>query len=189
MSFDEQNTRSYKLCLIGDYRCGKTSYLNCLLNSELQTRYTPTLGVEVTPIKFDTNDGEILYSVWDTAGTKKFAGLKDAYYIESDAAIIFYDLSSKRTFNHVKKWINIFRKKCPDAKVIVVGNKSDIKDIEITKDYIGKSLVDTFYFEISVKTTFNIYEPLLKISKLLTENSDLKFIDEKPKISTNYNTL
>ena len=43
---------------------------------------TATLGVEVHPIKFNTNRGVIQFNVWDTAGQEKFGGLRDGYYIQ-----------------------------------------------------------------------------------------------------------
>ncbi len=38
-----------------------------------------TLGVEVHPLRFYTNLGEIVFNVWDTAGQEKFGGLRDGY--------------------------------------------------------------------------------------------------------------
>ena len=43
---------------------------------------TATLGVEVHPLVFHTNRGQIRYNVWDTAGQEKFGGLRDGYYIQ-----------------------------------------------------------------------------------------------------------
>ncbi|VDK59673.1 unnamed protein product [Gongylonema pulchrum] len=41
-----------------------------------------TLGVEVHPLIFHTNRGQIRFNVWDTAGQEKFGGLRDGYYIQ-----------------------------------------------------------------------------------------------------------
>jgi GTPase SAR1 family protein len=38
-----------------------------------------TLGVEVHPLTFHTNRGQIVFNVWDTAGQEKFGGLRDGY--------------------------------------------------------------------------------------------------------------
>jgi GTPase SAR1 family protein len=38
-----------------------------------------TLGVEVHPLQFHTNFGEIIFNTWDTAGQEKFGGLRDGY--------------------------------------------------------------------------------------------------------------
>lgn len=41
-----------------------------------------TLGVEVHPLYFNTNRGNVKFNVWDTAGQEKFGGLRDGYYIQ-----------------------------------------------------------------------------------------------------------
>ena len=41
-----------------------------------------TLGVEVHPLSFHTNRGQLVFNVWDTAGQEKFGGLRDGYYIQ-----------------------------------------------------------------------------------------------------------
>lgn len=41
-----------------------------------------TLGVEVHPLSFHTNRGQVSFNVWDTAGQEKFGGLRDGYYIQ-----------------------------------------------------------------------------------------------------------
>lgn len=47
-----------------------------------------TLGVEVHPLEFHTNRGQLVFNVWDTAGQEKFGGLRDGYYIQGQCAII-----------------------------------------------------------------------------------------------------
>jgi len=48
--------------------------------------FAATLGVEVHPLKFNTNRGEMCFNVWDTAGQEKFGGLRDGYYIQGNHA-------------------------------------------------------------------------------------------------------
>ena len=43
-----------------------------------------TLGVEVHPLSFHTNRGQLVFNVWDTAGQEKFGGLRDGYYIQGE---------------------------------------------------------------------------------------------------------
>ena len=38
-----------------------------------------TMGVEVHPLDFSTNRGQIRFFCWDTAGQEKFGGLRDGY--------------------------------------------------------------------------------------------------------------
>jgi GTP-binding nuclear protein Ran len=37
------------------------------------------MGVEVTPLEFQTNRGKVILNMWDCAGQEKFGGLRDGY--------------------------------------------------------------------------------------------------------------
>ena len=52
------------------------------MTGEFEKKYVATLGVEVHPVSFQTNRGQIQFNVWDTAGQEKFGGLRDGYYIQ-----------------------------------------------------------------------------------------------------------
>jgi GTP-binding nuclear protein Ran len=74
------------------------------LTGEFQRKYIPSIGVTVTPMLFHTSRGTVKFQVWDTAGQEKFGGLRDGYYIQSNAAIIFFDVTSKSSYRNVPKW-------------------------------------------------------------------------------------
>ena len=63
-----------------------------------------TTGVEVHPLLFHTNRGQIKFNVWDTAGQEKFGGLRDGYYIQGQCAIIMFDVTSRITYKNVPNW-------------------------------------------------------------------------------------
>ncbi len=69
----------FKLVLVGDGGVGKTTFVKRHLTGEFEKKYVATLGVEVHPLQFHTNFGELYFNVWDTAGQEKLAGLRDGY--------------------------------------------------------------------------------------------------------------
>ena len=75
-----------KLILVGDGGVGKSSLVKRLISNTFDPIYKATLGYEVFPYVDQQND--IQYNIWDVAGQEKFNGLKDAYYLESNIAII-----------------------------------------------------------------------------------------------------
>lgn len=42
--------------------------------------------------------------MWDTAGQEKFGGLRDGYYINGQAGIIMFDVTSRITYKNVPNW-------------------------------------------------------------------------------------
>ena len=55
------------------------------------------MGVEVSPLEFNTTRGKLRFNVWDTPSQEKFGGLRDGYYIQGQCAIIMFDATSRLT--------------------------------------------------------------------------------------------
>ncbi|RCN36724.1 Ras family protein [Ancylostoma caninum] len=89
---------------LGDGGTGKTTFVKRHLTGEFEKKYVATLGVEVHPLLFHTNRGQIRFNVWDTAGQEKFGGLRDGYYIQGQCAIIMFDVTARVTYKNVPNW-------------------------------------------------------------------------------------
>ncbi|KAL6062113.1 hypothetical protein STEG23_009834 [Scotinomys teguina] len=94
----------FKLVLVGNGGTGKTTFVKRHLTGEFEKKYVASLGVEVHPLVFHTNRGQIKFNVWDTAGQEKFGGLRDGYYIQAQCAIIMFDVTSRVTYRNVPNW-------------------------------------------------------------------------------------
>lgn len=57
---------SFKLILVGDGGSRKTTFVKRHLSGEFEKMYIATMGVEVHPLKFAVNFGEITFETWDT---------------------------------------------------------------------------------------------------------------------------
>ena len=95
-----------------------------LIYSSVQTA---TLGVEVHPLNFHTNFGDICFNVWDTAGQEKFGGLRDGYYIQGQCGIIMFDVTSRITYKNVPNWHRDLERVCENIPIVLCGNKVDVK--------------------------------------------------------------
>lgn len=151
----------YKILLVGDGNSGKTTFLTKYFSNYMETRYIATLGCEVSPIKYNDN---IQFSIWDCAGQEHFGGLKDRYYLSSDAAIVFYDTSSELSKNHVPQWINSIRNIRPDIPIILCGTKSEIGGLKYQYPVNNKSCI------ISTMTGHNMNMPFDLVVDALTQN-------------------
>lgn len=172
--------RDYKIILIGDGGCGKTSFVNCLRKGEFSGKYIPTQGVDVSPITFNTNHDTITFKIWDCAGQEKFGGLRDGYYIGAQGVIIMLDLTSKLTLRNMEHWVkDVGRVVGEDVPVIVCGNKIDALNRKLTEEMIKEVLPKTVpYFNVSAKINHNVQTAVLELAKKLTDHSDLEFIDD-----------
>ena len=157
--------KTYKICLIGEAGCGKTTYVSRLFKDTFREEYVPTLGVEVFPFMVETSIGSVTFNLWDTAGDERFKGLGDRYYGSADAAIIFFDATSETSYNAIQTHIASFRRVCPNAPIVVVANKMDEKNARY-----GMNDNEHKQIPISIKSNLNVFAPLLRILRILNKN-------------------
>ncbi len=171
----------YKLVLIGDKETGKTTYIKRLLTGNFTNKYTATLGLEVHPIEFNTNEGNYAFNSWDLAGDEKYEGTdRDGYYSKADACIAFYtkDSDNEKTDKQVKKLLELN----PNAKLVIVWSKCDLpeecefvekkmKSLDGPK-YIKRGFLVNVY-QMSARSCYNYEKPLLDLLQKLTNNDKL----------------
>ncbi len=157
---------TFKVVLVGDGGVGKTVMLGKFQYDTFNPKYVATLGVEVLPITLPNN---IHFNCWDTAGQEKFGGLRAGYYIQSSAAFVMLDLTSRITLKNVPHWIRDVKQMAPDAKIIVLGNKKDcVSSRKVSEKDVRSYIGDAFpYFEISAKTGEGVKEAFQTMSSLL----------------------
>ena len=67
--------------------------------------------------------------LWDTAGQERYKSITAVYYKGAKGALIVYDTTSKPSFDDIDKWLNEIRDKSSnDIKLMIIGNKIDLKD-------------------------------------------------------------
>lgn len=171
--------QDFKIVLVGDGGTGKTTYIRKLVTDNFKTHYEPTLAVEINPVDFSTSAGEVRFYCWDTAGQEKFGSLRDSYYDKADAAIIFFDVTSRATFKNVATWVSDIVRICGESiPIVVCANKVDVTNRQVKQNNIKlpKELKDLThkYVETSVLSNQNLLEPFLFIIKeLLGEEATL----------------
>ena len=181
--------RVFKLALVGDDGVGKTAFVKRHLTGEFEKKYVATIGVEVHPIEFDTNHGPIRFNVWDVAGQEKYGGLRSGYYIQSDCAILMFDVTSPTTYTNVPNWHRNFTRVCgKTAPMVLCANKVEVKERKVNRESITFHLGETdeqgnvlrgpmtAYCEISTKVGAQLKEPFLCLARELMREPDLVFV-------------
>jgi GTP-binding nuclear protein Ran len=188
----------YKVCLIGDGGVGKTTYINRVLDGRFEKNYYATIGAATHKLTFEVGGGRrIQFEVWDTAGQEKRALLADMYYIGADAAIFFFDTTSRVTCSNLSRWIKNFMNIVSqdgktDVPIVICGNKVDVptKHRKVTRNTLGETLkmhLNFEYIEISAKTAHNFAAPFLSIARRLLGDPDLIFVSSLNIEPTNIN--
>merc|ERR1711959_526807 len=151
----------------GDGGVGKTTLVKRHLTGEFEKKYIPTLGVEVHPLKFATNCGQMSFNVWDTAGQEEFGGLRDGYYIQGQCAIIMFDVTTRMTYN-VPNWYRDIMRVCPNIPVVICGNKVDVNDRKVkARNITFHRKKNLQYYDISARSNYNFEKPFLYLVQRL----------------------
>ena len=131
---DEHYDFLFKLVLIGDSGVGKTNLLSRFSNNEFTLESRPTIGVEFATKTITVADKKIKTQIWDTAGQERFRAITHAYYKGATGALVVYDVTKSATFESVDKWLKELRENAEeDIVIILIGNKSDLKDQRTVK--------------------------------------------------------
>lgn len=126
-----------KLLIIGESGVGKSSLLLRFTDDLFDPQQAATIGVDFK-VKTLTVEGgnKAKLAIWDTAGQERFRTLTPSYYRGAQGAILVYDVSSRETFSKLNVWLNeleTFANK-PDIVKMLIGNKCDKQDREVTKE-------------------------------------------------------
>jgi GTP-binding nuclear protein Ran len=162
--------KTYKIIFAGDSNTGKSTYLERYRSGDFLVRYDRTYGAITSVIPFHTSSGKFVFNVWDIS-----SGLRDGYYCNADAAVIFFDKTNKRSFENVPNWIREITAVSPDVKIVIVGTKCDLPDSKVTyreiEDLIGNSNME--YYDISAKSNYNFEKPFLSLMRKFSNDPEL----------------
>ena len=186
------NENVYKLLLLGDSTVGKTCFLIKYTDQSFQDIHMATIGLDyrVKTMKLKNNK-EVKIQIWDTAGQDRFRSITKNYYKGSHGIILIYDITNRRTFENVQKWISQIREETSQNVVIyLIGNKIDMKEERKVSTEEGKKLADELglpFMETSAKEGININEVfddiVERVDKVFgnmpTAPKKIKFINQK----------
>jgi small GTP-binding protein len=120
----------YKIVLIGDSGVGKSNILSRFVRDEFIGEMRSTIGVEFAVRNIKIDDKIVRLQIWDTAGQERYRAITSAYYRGAIGALVVYDISNKKSFENLPKWLDELRKYTSDKSFItIIGNKSDLSHL------------------------------------------------------------
>ena len=149
------NTERVKIVVVGDGGVGKTALLCSFTTNTFEEDYLPTVFENFTAgINFKGR--YLTLSIWDTAGQEEYSRLRALSYPDTNIFFLCFDVTKKHSFTNVRdRWYTEIMHHCPDAKLLLIGTKSDLRDSRSVTEPAAKvmaSFLNTKYCECSAKT-------------------------------------
>ena len=180
----DEEYQTFKILLLGDLCVGKTSILLKYVENKFEESILSTIGVDYMDKIINYGHEKVKLQIWDTSGQEKFKSIATNFLRTTDGAFLVFDITQRITFDNIKKWLNDVKENNEEVKIIILGNKSDLKDNrEVKQDYINTFLEkNNFkYFETSAKNGTYIEEAFKAMADLLMENETREKINNKRK--------
>ena len=93
----------FKIILIGDEFCGKTSLLNRFVHQQFdEKKYQNTIGAAFVSRSLKIGGKNVSVGIWDTAGADQYQNIAKIYYRNAKVAIFCFDKSNFSSFERVR---------------------------------------------------------------------------------------
>jgi Ras-related protein Rab-32 len=163
----------FKVLVVGNSKCGKTSFIERYANDNFNDSYNITIGADYTKKVVDWDENtQVRLQLWDIAGQDRFANLTRPYYRDADAAVVLCDVTRVATLEATKEWkkdLNdkLMREDGTMVPTVLLANKVDLLTSVMEGVSIGARLEHlvaemefTKWFMASAKSDENITDAM-----------------------------
>ena len=174
----ENNNFIFKIITIGDSGVGKTSIIRRYLYNIFDHQTLNTIGLNFSFKEVILkNKTTVKLKILDTAGQEKYNSLTKTYYKNANGVLFVFDISSKKTFESLQNWMDLFNDNYNGTKnipVYLIGNKCDL-DREVDQESIDKFVKETG-FEYRERSAYKDDES--KFSEIFQDMAEKLYIIE-----------
>lgn len=118
----------FKIVIVGDSGCGKTSLFNSYIRGSFPREYEPTIFENHRSFVQRENGDIISADLWDTAGQEEYERLRRLSYQDADLVIIAYNINSSDSLSNIPDvWAIETLTYSPGSLILLVGLKSDME--------------------------------------------------------------
>lgn len=168
----QKGVNCIKLLTLGNSMVGKSSLIARFIDNKFFDSYISTIGIDFFKKKVKIGVNEIDLQIYDSAGQEKYKSISKQYYHNSEGILLVFDLTSQESFVALDEWIEDLEKVEKDLPIILVGNKSDLDDRDVSEEEINKIINDKKfdYFETSALNGSNVNEAFIKLTELVIKH-------------------
>lgn len=161
-----------KIIMLGSFAVGKTSLIQQYVNSIFSDKYQTTIGVKIDQKFITVGQNELNLLIWDIHGEDDYQKVKPTYIMGSSGCFIVIDGTRRASLDIGVKLIDIAKTTSPQAEIVILINKSDLKDEwDINSDDIQKLNNKGFIvIETSAKNDFNVNHAFQTLAELMLNN-------------------
>ncbi len=160
-----------KVCLLGTLGVGKTSLVSRFVNQTFDEKYHSTLGVKVDHKLVTLEKTSVNLLLWDIQGQEEQTPSSENYFRGAHGALIVHDLTRPESVQTLKEYCERFLRAAPNAKLVFVGNKSDLVEARKLEacdfaQMLGQK--NAAHFIASAKTGDNVEPAFVALARMLT---------------------
>ena len=179
----------FKIIFLGSSGAGaKTSLINRIIGRKFNENETSTNSASYASKIIKTSYGEIMLTLWDTAGQEKYRPLIRHFCRDLDCVVFGYGVNNRDDLDEIQDFYQMVYKELGNLPLLyLVGNKIDLYR-EVTKEE-GENYAKSHnmkYYEVSAKTGEGVNELIEDISNSL-EIKKNKYFEKNQKLNYYYN--
>lgn len=162
-----------KMVAIGDENVGKSTVLASHNFNKFFPDAEPTIGVDFFSTAVNWNKKKIKMQIWDCSGKQTYFGIINSYFRAVVAAIVFFDLSKRESFNNLEKWIWEFNKNKQKFSYIMIVGIYKGGEIVISGDEIRKvcNKYQAGYAEVNCHNPSSITKMFSQLGETILEEN------------------
>ena len=133
--------------------------------------YQATIGIDFLSKTMYLEDRTVRLQLWDTAGQERFRSLIPSYIRDSSVAVVVYDITSQKSFQQTRKWVDDVRgERGNDVIIVLVGNKTDLnekREVTAAQGEEEAKKLGCMFVETSAKVGHNVKVLFKRIAQAL----------------------
>eukprot|EP00457_Paulinella_chromatophora_P017839 gb/GEZN01018990.1/.p1 GENE.gb/GEZN01018990.1/~~gb/GEZN01018990.1/.p1 ORF type:complete len:210 (-),score=12.07 gb/GEZN01018990.1/:85-714(-) len=167
----------FKLALIGDFGCGKSSLYRRIVSGDWVDSSNSAGAEETDFAELDVKVGDSIcrISLWDTAGMEEHSSIEGSYFRGLHGFFLVYSIGSWSSFERIEYWRDQIEMFAVDGvELLLIGNKCDLaKKARVVEEYEGKKLSAKLkipFLETSAKSNTNVKAAVQELCKRVIES-------------------